>query len=131
VELVIDTSALVAVIASEPEREALIRRTRGAVLLAPASVHWEVGNALAAAIKRRRADLRDVLRALSAYERIALRLLEVPLADALAMCAEHHIYAYDAYVLACARRQHCPILTLDRGLARAATAAGLDVLEVA
>ena len=40
---VIDTSAIIAVLLSEPERAALIRATKGAELVAPASVHWEIG----------------------------------------------------------------------------------------
>src|ERR1700747_47959 len=53
VEIVIDTSALLAVSGEQPERAALIRLTRGATLVAPASVHWEVGNALSAMFKRK------------------------------------------------------------------------------
>ena len=45
-EVVIDTSALIAVLTAEPARERLIARTQGAELLAPGSVHWETGNAL-------------------------------------------------------------------------------------
>ena len=39
-EVVVDTSVLIAAIANEPEKEALIELTRGAGLIAPQSVHW-------------------------------------------------------------------------------------------
>ena len=40
------------------------------------------------------------------------------------------IYAYDAYLIACALTQGCALLTLDGGLSYAAKAAGLTVMEV-
>ncbi len=128
--LVIDTSALIAVVTSEPERSALVRATRGADLVAPSSVHWEVGNALSAALRRRRATLEQLLRAVEAYESIPLRMVDVDLASALEIAAEHSLYAYDAYVIACARAQRAPLVTLDRALARAAEAAGIALVEV-
>jgi predicted nucleic acid-binding protein len=65
-EVVIDTSALIAVLTAEPARERLIARTQGAELLAPGSVHWETGNALSALLKRRRLKLAEVQAALAA-----------------------------------------------------------------
>ena len=53
-EIVIDTSAIVAVITDAPEKAALIRITEDAALVAPSSVHWEVGNAFSAMIRRAR-----------------------------------------------------------------------------
>ncbi len=129
-ELVVDTSVLIAVVTNEKERALLTKRTRGAELIAPPSVHWEVGNAFAAMLKRRRITLEQVGRALAAYERIPLRFIEVDLAAAMELAAEHGIYAYDAYVIACAQSRRCGLLTLDRGLVRAATAAEVPIVEV-
>lgn len=44
-DIVIDASAIIAVLAGEPERERLLSLTSGANLIAPPSVHWEIGNA--------------------------------------------------------------------------------------
>lgn len=63
-EIVIDTSALLAVVAMEPERAELIRLTRGATLVAPSSVHWEIGNALSAMFKRKAIELDDAVKVL-------------------------------------------------------------------
>ncbi len=57
-DVVIDTSAVIAVILGEPERDALIDMTDGVQLMAPPSLHWEVGNALAAMFRRGRARAR-------------------------------------------------------------------------
>ena len=127
--LVVDTSVLIAVLASEPERVKLVHLTRGADLLAPASVHWEVGNALAAMLKRKRmaADqLRPVIRA---YEMIPIRFVDVDLQNSLEIAAAHDLYAYDAYVIACAQENRCKLISLDKGLLRAAKAAGVGLLE--
>jgi hypothetical protein len=37
-------------------------------------------------------------------------------AQAVELSARLNLYAYDAYVIACAMNQRAPILTLDRGL---------------
>ena len=129
-EIVIDTSVVIAVVTNEAERTALVEQTRGAHLVAPASVHGEVGNALAAMLKRRRITLAEIEQALQAYEKIALRFLDVDLTAALRIAAAQNLYAYDAYLIACATRQRCPLLTLDGGLARAAEAAGVELAEI-
>ena len=126
---VIDTSAIVAVLLSEPERAALIRVTRGTDLLAPASVHWEIGNALSAALRRKRLTLAQGQRALTAYAAIPIRFVDVDLALSLELAAEHALYAYDAYLLTCALQHRAPLLTLDAALARTASAIGIDLIS--
>jgi predicted nucleic acid-binding protein len=127
--LVIDTSALVAVLASEPERRRLIGCARNATLVAPGSVHWEVGNALVAMVRRGRLDAALLPRAVEVYRRIPLRLIDVDFTAALDLATRLGLYAYDAFVLACAREQRCGLLTLDRQLQRAARGAGVPVVE--
>lgn len=129
-ELIVDTSVLIAVLTGEPTRDYLIARTQGAQLLAPGSVHWEVGNAFSALLKRRRLKLAEVQAALSAYARIPIRFVDVELAGALELADRFGLYAYDAYLMACARRQRAPLLTLDARLGRAAKEAGVEVMEV-
>jgi predicted nucleic acid-binding protein len=129
-EIVIDTSALLAVVALEPERAELIRLTEGATLVAPSSVHWEIGNALSAMFKRKAIELDDAMRFLEGYARIPLRLLDPPLQQAVHLCRDLNVYAYDAYIIACAMNQHAPILSLDKVLVERARTLKLDVLEV-
>lgn len=128
--LVIDTSALLAVLTGEPTRDRLIARTQGAELLAPGSVHWETGNALSALLKRRRLKLPEVQAALAAYARIPIRLVDVELGAAIELADRFGLYAYDAYLMVCARQQGAPLLTLDPRLGRAAHEAGVRVIEV-
>jgi len=130
VEVVIDTSAILAVITGQPEKADLVRLTRGANLVAPASVHWEVGNAISAMFKRKAISLREAIPLLEAYASIPIRLAELALKQAVELSARLNICAYDAYVLACAINHAAPLLTLDGGLGERARDLKLDVLEV-
>ena len=85
---------------------------------------------MSAMLKRRRATSSQVQRALAAYAEIPIRFIEVDLGLALEIAAEHDLYAYDAYVITCALSQRAPVLSLDRGLVHAATAAGVQVMEI-
>lgn len=129
-EIVIDTSAILAVIAEKPEKANLVRLTRGATLLAPRSIHWEVGNALSAMFKRRAIDLEKALALLKAYASIPVRMVDLSLEQAVEVAASLNIHAYDAYMLAVAMNQQAPLLTLDAGLKARARELKLNVLEV-
>jgi predicted nucleic acid-binding protein len=67
---------------------------------------------------------------LEGYSSIPIRLLDPPLRQAVQLCRELNIYAYDAYVIACAINQRAPILSLDRVLVERARTLKLDILEV-
>jgi predicted nucleic acid-binding protein len=129
-KLTVDTSVLIAVLTSESEREMLVELTRGAELVAPSSVHWEVGNALSAMLRRTRITVDQCRDVLAAYERIPIRFVDVDIADALELAERHKLYAYDAYVIACAQTQRCGLLSLDRILCASAIREGVRVLEV-
>ena len=103
---------------------------RGAALAAPASVHWEVGNAFSAMFKRGRISLLQAKQAVRSYERMRLRFVDVDLSESLELSQRLDIYAYDAYVLACALRLRSRLITLDKKLAALAPLAGVRVLEV-
>jgi predicted nucleic acid-binding protein len=129
VQVVIDTSALLAVLLDEPERVPLVAATRGAVLLGPASLPWEVGNALVAAVRRRRLSASEAVAAWAAYEAVPLRLVDVDIEEALTTAVDLGLYAYDAYVLVLARSRRVPLLTLDQRLGVAAVAAHIALVE--
>jgi predicted nucleic acid-binding protein len=129
-DIVIDASAIIAVVAREPVRDALIRVTRGADLLAPHSVHWEIGNALSAMLRRNRATLEQALGAIRSYQSIPIRLLDVDLEASLEIVNRLDLYAYDAYLIRCALQYNAPLLSLDRGLVRAAQELDVQVVEV-
>lgn len=126
--IVVDTSVIIAVILNEASKGSLVQATTGAYLVAPASLHWEIGNALSAMFKRRRLTLAEGQQALLEYQKVPLRFIDVALADTLTIADQYSIYAYDAYFIACARLQSAPLLTIDNGLRTTARAAGITVL---
>ena len=128
-DLVADTSVLIAVIVNEPEKAALINATRGRTLIAPPSVHWEIGNAFSAMLKRGRLTQLEASQAVEAYQQIALRYATVELKESLLIAAKLSIYAYDAYLIRCAQKYEAPLITLDVKLARLAQQEGIHVME--
>lgn len=128
--VVIDASAVIAVVTNEPHKPILIRLTEGVELLSPSSLPVEVGNAFSAMFKRRRISLADARAAVEAYQRIAIRLTAIDLGQALDLSHQLGIYAYDAYLIACSLQHRSPLLTVDGGLRDAARQVGVEVLEV-
>jgi predicted nucleic acid-binding protein len=129
-EIVVDTSVLITVIANEPEKEQLIELTKGANLIAPHSVHWEIGNAFSAMLKRKRIGLTQALQALEAYRRIPIRFVDVELDETIEIAARLGIYAHDAYLIRCALKYRSPLMSLDRTLVEAARRLEAPVMEV-
>ena len=129
-DVVIDTSALIAVIVGEPEREKIIEVTRGRTLIGPGSIPWEIGNAFSAMFKRNRLSMEEARKGLSIFGKIPLRYIEPDFAKVLRLSKETDMYAYDAYFLDCAIRHKAPLLTLDKKLKTAAVDLNIVVLEV-
>ncbi len=128
-EIIIDASVVIAVIVNESQKSALIEKTREVDLIAPAFIHWEIGNAFSAMLKRKRITVNQAMRAIQGYQKIPIRFVDVELSDTLELAAELNIYAYDAYVLRCAQKYRAPLLTLDDQLLRLARKKGISVLE--
>ena len=127
--IVVDTSVLMAVLIGEPEKQKLINLTRGTDLIAPPSVHWEIGNALAAMLKRKRITADQISVILGTYSQIPIRFVDVNLAASLRIASKYDLYAYDAYIITCAQDSHCGLISLDKALCKAAADAQVKVLE--
>ncbi|HBD09757.1 MAG TPA: toxin-antitoxin system, toxin component, PIN family protein [Syntrophobacteraceae bacterium] len=52
------------------------------------------------------------------------------LTTAIQLSHRLQIYAYDAYIPACALKNNCPLISLDSRLVDTAQKAGIEVLEV-
>jgi len=130
VKLVVDTSAIIAVILGEDSRDQVVQAAEGMDLIAPASLHWEVGNAFSAMFKRGRLSSSRAIEATERYQEIPVQFVEVGLSEAIRLSEEFGLYAYDAYMLVAARRHRAPVLTLDGGLQDAADQAGIDPIEI-
>ncbi|MGH8581195.1 MAG: type II toxin-antitoxin system VapC family toxin [Gammaproteobacteria bacterium] len=128
--LVLDTSAVIAVITNESHKKRLVEVTTGADLIAPSSVPAEIGNAFSAMFKQKRIGLEQALAAIESFQAIPIRVSEIDLAKGLELADQLGVYAYDAYVIACALRHRCPLISLDNGLNDAARRAGAQIVEV-
>jgi predicted nucleic acid-binding protein len=129
-DIVVDTSVIIASIADEAEKKNIISVTQGCSLIAPSSVHWEIGNAFSAMLKQKRVTLKTIKKALSVYDSIPIRYVDVDIMDSLELAVKHNMYAYDAYLLWCALQYKSPLLTLDKGLIKIAESIKVKTLEV-
>jgi predicted nucleic acid-binding protein len=128
--IVIDTSAILAVLLDEPERQAVVEATMGSVVCAPASLRWEVGNAAAAGVKRRRLTTERARQLVTDFGQVTIRELAIDIGRAVDLGLELGIYAYDAYVLEAARSSGFPLLALDGPIRRNAKKLGLSLVEL-
>ena len=129
-KIVVDTSAIIAVVLGEASRDQVVKAAEGADLIAPESLHWEVGNAFSAMFKRGRLSVETAVQATGRYEEIPIQFVEVELQEAIQAADRLGLYAYDAYMLVAARRHRAPLLTLDGGLQEAARRTDIGLVEV-
>ncbi|MCP4589643.1 MAG: type II toxin-antitoxin system VapC family toxin [bacterium] len=80
--------------------------------------------------KRERIDLEAAERALQAYLQIPIDIIDVDLLSAVRLSHELNVYAYDAYVIDCAKRLGAPLISLDGGLLEACRRAEVEIIEV-
>ena len=128
--IVIDTSAILAVLLDEPEKRAVVEATMGSVVCAPASLCWEVGNAATAGVKRRRLTTERARQLVTDFEQVTIRELAIDLLRAVDSGLELGIYAYDAYILEAARSSGFPLLALDGPIRQNAKKLGLTLVEL-
>jgi predicted nucleic acid-binding protein len=129
-QIVVDTSALIAVIVGEPERSRIVDITAGNILIGPGCIPWEIGNAFSAMFKQRRITLEEAERGLSIFMTIPIQYVDPDFVWVLKLSKQANIYAYDAYFLDCAIRHKAPLLTLDRKLVESAQHLNIETLEV-
>lgn len=129
-DIVTDTSILIAVILNEPEKSAIVEATSGHALVGPNSIRWEIGNAFSAMFKQDRISLRIAQKALAVFEVIPMRYLDVDFKHSLKLAHDNQIYAYDAYFLDCAMRHRTPLLSLDSRMIAKAKALDINVMEI-
>ena len=129
-DIVIDTSALIAVIVGEAERNRIVEFTTGNTLIGPGSIPWEIGNAFSSMFKQNRLTLDEAQKGLVIFDSIPLRYIKPDFVNALRISKQANMYAYEAYFLDCAIRHKVPLLTLDRKLQTAAQNLNVETMEV-
>jgi predicted nucleic acid-binding protein len=113
---VVDASALGALLFGEPDGAAVAERLRGAGLIAPALLPFEVANVCVKKM-RRHPDQRDALMvAFGMLDRMEVAVVHVDHGAALVLAERSGLTAYDASYLWLARRTSAELVTLDRQL---------------
>jgi predicted nucleic acid-binding protein len=115
---------------AEPVIETLKRRRAVVTPIWP----MEINNALLSAIRRARIDEPVALRMLRALGRLPLEVDPEIAGETLGRSLlriglDHNLSAYDASYLELAIRRELPLATQDERLARAARAAGVNILQ--
>ncbi len=128
--MVIDTSAIIASIVRGPERDILAEAASGHVLIAPGFIRWEIGNAFSVMMRQNRIDAGEARRGMEILEKIPLRYVDVDMANVLSIASRLQGVAADAFFLETALRYSAPLLTLDRSLGRAAESLGIEVVRL-
>ena len=115
---------------NERSKPKLIKITKGNELIAPLSLHWEIGNAFSAMFKRKIINIESAKKALEYYLMIPIRLVDVNLVNSIEIANKFGIYAYDAYFLECAKQFNTPLVTLDKRLMNIAKQMNIKTIEV-
>jgi predicted nucleic acid-binding protein len=129
-KLVVDTSALLTVVLSEPSRSIVIEAATGYDIIAPSVLPYEVGNALTSLRKRKVLKDGEVLSAWTSFSLMTIDLCDVDIPAALVLAARHNIYAYDAYVVQTALQHRGSLLTLDKRMISVAQSEGVQLRGV-
>ena len=129
-EIVVDTTVIIAVLTNEATKGRILDLTADATLVAPSSLDIEIGNAFSRMFKRDRIDYATAEAAIKAYLQISIDLVDVDLVSSVKLAHDLSIYAYDAYVIDCARRLGASLISLDGGLLEACRRADVKIIEV-
>jgi predicted nucleic acid-binding protein len=128
--VIVDASVLLCILLREEQWKKTAKAIEGFLLVGTASLPLEIGNSLSALVRRGLLDPETGIAVWEAYLEIPVRLLDIPMKNALRIAFAKKLYAYDAYVLALGEAENIDIATLDRGMAKTAEELGISVLEV-
>ena len=129
-KIVVDTSVIIAVITNENHKKSLIEITKDTELIAPPSLHWEIGNAFSAMFRRDRISLEQAKLALLEYQKIPIKFHDIRLDSVLELSQKYGLYAYDVYFLLCAKNLKIPLLSLDKQMIESSKLMGIKFIEV-
>ena len=113
-EVLLDASAIMAIILNEPNRHEVIKLTENTILLAPEVISFEIGNALINLHKKQKITEEKLISAYKKYTSIPIRIITVDVEKALKIACMYGIFAYDAYYLEIAVRLKLPLITFDK-----------------
>jgi predicted nucleic acid-binding protein len=127
-DVLLDASAIMAIVLNEPNKDIVIRLTKGSTLLSSEMIPYEIGNALISLYKSHKLMEKEVIEAYNCFTKIPIRSLNVNMEKALEISCKYRIYAYDAYYLEIAKRLKLPLITFDISMKNVALDMSITVL---
>ena len=128
-EILLDASAIITVIADEPKAQIVIACTQNATIVSPNIVACEIANALTRMMRKNIIISEEQMtNFIKIYKLIPMKLVDIDLEKALKIAWLYKTYAYDAFYLEVAKRLQLPLLTFDSGMAKIGKELGLNVL---
>jgi predicted nucleic acid-binding protein len=116
--VVVDASALAAMVFGEAEGRTIAAHLERETLIAPSLIDYELVNVALKRARRNPGLAVEIGLSLAAALQMPLTRVAVPGLDVLVLASETGLTAYDAAYLWLARSRDCELVTLDKGLAR-------------
>ena len=117
---VVDASVMAAILFDEPHSETASASLKGARLVAPALLGFELANVCIKKCRRRPTERDAIMTAFAKRDRFEVKDAPVDHDGVLRLAATTSLSAYDASYLWLSRRLGAELITLDRRLATAA-----------
>jgi len=127
--ILLDASAIMAIILNETNRDTVIIQTRNTTLFSPEVISFEVGNALINLYRKQKIAESELLEAYRNFALMPIRNIKIDVERALKIACKYKIYADDAYYLEVAGRLKIPMITFDESMKRIACHLEIDVLD--
>jgi predicted nucleic acid-binding protein len=121
--MVVDASAIIAVLFDEPTRDTVAARIRGRSLNAPILLPFEVASACLKKMRRVPAERLALMEAFRTLEEWEIAYHDIDLAEAVRVGEQTGLAVYDAAYLLLARDLSAELVTLDEKLNSAAASA--------
>jgi len=128
-DVLLDASAIMAVILNEHNKDTVIMLTRNTTLLSPDVISFEIGNALVNLYRKQKITENELLEAYRNFTLIPIRNIKIDIEKALKIACKYKIYAYDAYYLEIASRLKIPLITFDESMKKVAFHLKINVLD--
>jgi predicted nucleic acid-binding protein len=128
-DVLLDASAIMAIILNELNRDMVIMLTKDATLFSPEVISFEIGNALVNLYRKQKITESELLEAYRNFTLIPIRNIKIDIGKAVKIACKYKIYAYDAYYLEIASRLKIPLITFDESMKRVALNLKINILD--
>jgi len=123
--VVVDASAVAALVFGEPDAEAVAARLAGRPLIAPTLLRYEMVSVYLKKLRRYAAERSALSEMLRAYSQLEIQEVQPDTEEVARIAEETGLTAYDAAYLWLGQLIRAPVVTLDQRLAEVARGLGL------